>query len=92
MLERGVNQISEQMVRSICREFGINRDWLVNGTEPKYQKEKPESAEALIPDLVDAISDYPVLIHELKKALAVMTDSDWKAFSDFVTRFTEYDK
>ena len=36
--ERGENNIPEQMIKSICREFGYCEDWLRNGTEPK----KPE--------------------------------------------------
>lgn len=36
--ERGENNIPEQMIKSICREFDINEDWLRNGTGPK----KPE--------------------------------------------------
>lgn len=30
-LETGTNGISEQMIVSICREYNVNRDWLVEG-------------------------------------------------------------
>lgn len=84
MIERNVNQVTEQTIRAVCSEFGISREWLLDGTEPMFEADKPESAEALIPELVETLSDYPVLLHELSKAIKVMTDSDWKAFNDFV--------
>lgn len=31
-LEKGINNVTEQMIISICREFNINEDWLRNGT------------------------------------------------------------
>ena len=31
-LENGVNGITDQMVKSICREYNVNEEWLVNGT------------------------------------------------------------
>lgn len=31
-LEHGENNVSEQMIKSICREFNINEEWLRNGT------------------------------------------------------------
>ncbi len=31
-LENGKRNITEQMVKSICREFNVNRAWLVEGT------------------------------------------------------------
>lgn len=30
-LEHGVNNVTDQMVKSICREYNVNEDWLVNG-------------------------------------------------------------
>lgn len=34
-IEHGINGVTDQMIRSICREFDINEEWLRNGTEPK---------------------------------------------------------
>lgn len=31
-IETGRNSLTEQMVKSICREFQVNEDWLRNGT------------------------------------------------------------
>lgn len=31
-LENGVNGITDQMVKSICREYNVNEEWFINGT------------------------------------------------------------
>lgn len=31
-IENGINNVTEQMFLSICREFNVNEDWLRNGT------------------------------------------------------------
>ena len=31
-IESGKNNPTQQTIKAICREFGINEDWLVNGT------------------------------------------------------------
>lgn len=30
-LENGVNGITDQMVKSICREYNVNEEWLIDG-------------------------------------------------------------
>ena len=37
-IEHGINGVTEQMIKSICLEFGYCEDWLRDGTGPK----KPE--------------------------------------------------
>ena len=34
-IEKGVNNLTEQMIKSICREFSINETWLRYGTGEK---------------------------------------------------------
>jgi len=40
-IEHGINGVTDQMIKSICREFGYNEEWLRDGIEPK----KPEIDE-----------------------------------------------
>ena len=37
-LENGVNGITDQMVKSICREYNVNEEWLVNGTGEMFSE------------------------------------------------------
>lgn len=34
--EHGNNGVSKRTLNSICREFRVNPDWLINGVGPKY--------------------------------------------------------
>ena len=35
-LEKGINNLTEQMIKSICREFNVNEEWLRNGIDPMF--------------------------------------------------------
>ncbi|MDE5697086.1 MAG: helix-turn-helix domain-containing protein [Lachnospiraceae bacterium] len=51
-IESGKNNVTEQMIKSICREFGYREEWLRDGVEPK----KPE---------IDADIEYGQICAEL---------------------------
>ena len=36
-LENGVNSLTDQMIRSICREYHVNYDWLVYGDGDMFE-------------------------------------------------------
>ena len=44
-LENGVNNVTEQMLKSICREFNVNEEWLRNGTGEMFINTEDEDAE-----------------------------------------------
>lgn len=37
-LEKNENRLSDQMIKSICREFNVNYDWLVYGTGDMFSE------------------------------------------------------
>lgn len=55
--EMGRIGISDSVVISICREFGVNEEWLRNGIEPMY-KVKDGSFTELLSDLDDSEDDF----------------------------------
>ena len=34
--ENGINNVSDQVRKSICREFGVNEEWLLKGSGPMF--------------------------------------------------------
>lgn len=40
LVENGRNNVSDQLFRSICREFQINEEWLRNGTGPMKRSQQ----------------------------------------------------
>ena len=44
-IERGRNNLSEQMLKSICREFNVSEEWLRNGTGDMFTSNKADDLE-----------------------------------------------
>lgn len=38
LVEKGTNNVSEQMFKSICREFNVREEWLRTGEEPIHKE------------------------------------------------------
>ena len=47
-IETGTNQPTEQTIKSICREFKVNEDWLRNGDGDMFASADNVSIEELI--------------------------------------------
>lgn len=35
-MEKGTRNITERTIRDICREYRVNREWLINGSDPIF--------------------------------------------------------
>lgn len=36
-MEKGTRNVTERTIRDICREYNVNLEWLMNGTEPVFE-------------------------------------------------------
>lgn len=83
LLESGDRVPSEQLVKSICREFNIRYDWLVNGEEPMMIPQ--DKYDELIQTILHNKSEF--------MRSAVMTISripgGWEALEQVVTQVYE---
>lgn len=77
--ESGDRQISDQTIKSICREFGINKEWLLEGTEP--MEVKVDDIEKLIAKMLTNKNETAC---QLFKALAKLDEDDWKAVQKLI--------
>ena len=81
-IEIGRRNASNQVVTSICREFGVNLDYLLHGAGPMFA---PKEATAL--DRIDQLLGGG---NEFVKAvfveLADLSDEEWQMLHDFVQR------
>lgn len=74
-LETGENNPSEQTIRAICSEFGINRLWLETG---EGEMRKPISREEELAELfADLLKDQPDFRHRLLTVLLRSTPEEW---------------
>lgn len=67
-IENGKRNVTDQMIKSICREFGYREEWLRDGIEPKQppKLEEDELAE-YIEDLLSTDNTTYTLIKSILK-------------------------
>lgn len=76
-IESGDREPSDVVIKAICREFGVRREWLELGHEPMKETELTNSPESLVPDLVETLGAYPAVLDLLRRVMAHMTPADW---------------
>lgn len=75
-LESGERNLTEQMVRSICREFGINEEWLRTGKGEMYDNSREVELARLTKTLLAEESDS--FKSRLVAALSKLNDDQWE--------------
>lgn len=76
MSETGKTTPDEQTIRAICSEFGINRDWLVDGVGDM------RPTPALLPSIIHNLREYPRAL----ELLSAMTPAEWQALENLLDR------
>lgn len=81
-LEKGNRSVTDQMFKSICREFNVNPDWLRNGQGEMFNK--PFS-------LYNELSENSSPKERVIGALAVMNNEDAEILWKFIINyFSDY--
>lgn len=85
MLERGVNNPSDQTVLSICREWGVNEHWLRTGEGEMFlQKSKEQELGEFLGKIIRDEDDS--LRKRLISALSRLDESDWAALAEMLRK------
>ena len=80
-LENGTNNLTEQMILAICREFDVNENWLRTGEGEMFIKLDREMEIArLTKDLL--LEEEDSFKNKVVTALAKLTPEQWKVLSD----------
>lgn len=87
-IENGINNVTEQMRKSICREFNVDPIWLSTGEGDKYIDQTAETI-AILDNLLHNESD---LAKNLFKMFARYSLEDWKDLERIVNKSAEYIK
>lgn len=64
--ETGTNSVTDQMFKSICREFNVNEEWLRTGEGEMFNLPEDETA-ALVSELLDESSPVYDLVLSIVK-------------------------
>lgn len=90
-IENGVNNLSDQMVVSICREYGVSEEWLRDGVGEMFVPvTRNEKIARFAGELMkDETSDFR---RQLVEILADLNDEQWDALADFAERLANIKK
>ncbi len=72
-IENGENTPSEQTIKLICKEFGVNYLWLTEGIDPIYS-ELDTNSMARIDDIMTGENEFA---KNLFREFAKLDDSEW---------------
>ncbi len=87
-LEAGGNKLTEQMIKSICREYHVRREWLLDGTGDMFRWEKDDLKERM--DQV--LQNQGDLAWRVFRAFTEMNDEEWRALECFIDRLSSDSK
>lgn len=75
-MEKGTRNITERTIRDVCREYNVNPNWLINGTEPIFEDITSE---------LDIDDD----VKQLAKQYSMLSDSDRELIKKMINSLVE---
>ena len=88
-IETGKNNPSEQTILSICREFGVNEQWLRYGEGEMFpEKTEAEELASLVPKIIK--SDNPFVIKTLTEMCKLSPES-WDEIEKMIKKIAKED-
>ncbi len=89
-IENNKGNVTDQMRRSVCREFNVNEDWLLNGTgEPFVAKSRNDEITDFVKGLSTDNEDFKA---KLVTILSRMTADEWDLLEKMVRRLANLDE
>ena len=87
-IERGRNNVTDQMFNSICREFGVNETWLRTGEGPQFvELTRIEEIQKMVDDIM---YDRPESFRRrFVASLAALDANGWDALEKFIDSITD---
>ena len=86
--EKGLRQPLDTVVTSICREFGVNEEWLRTGEGPQFiEITRAEQIQQMVDDIM---RDHPEAFRRrFVTALAGLDEKGWIALENFIDSITD---
>lgn len=86
--ENGMREPSNAVITAICREFGVNENWLRYGKGEMYSEmSKAEKASKLVGSVLGNTEDDFILNTFI--ALGQATPAEWEVIKNFVNRIKD---
>lgn len=91
-IENGNRNVTEQMFKSICREFNVSEDWLRDGTGEPFVIPEDETAAIITDILIDPDDEVYQMILNIAKIYQQLTPDAKKVLRNFCSQLAENTK
>ena len=86
--ENGLRTPIDAVITSICREFGVNEEWLRNGTGEMYVKlSKDQELAAFVAQVYR--EDENSFIRRLLSVLSSLSEDEWSLLADIAEKIAK---
>ncbi len=84
-IEKGERGVTDQMIKSICREFGYREEWLRDGIEPKQPpKLEEDELSEYIEDLLSTENSTYTLVKSILKTYNKLDDKSKQVINNTI--------
>jgi len=87
-IENGNRSLTEQMIKSICREFDVDEEWLRNGTGSMFIERTRDEEIAKFIGTIQSVDDDSFM-KKFISMLAKLDESEWKLLEKMALRLTK---
>lgn len=81
--ENGLRNPTDAVIKAICREFGVNDDWIRNGKGDMYDVPEDETA-AVVSDLLEESNPFYDIIISIMKSYKKLDDKSQAALNALI--------
>lgn len=82
-IESGKNNLTDQTANAICREFNVNKEWLLTGKGDMYDVPEDETA-AVVSDLLEESNPFYDIIISIMKSYKKLDDNSQAALNNLI--------
>lgn len=87
-IENGNRNVTEQMIKAICREFSISEDWLRTGDGDMYEPIEDETA-VIVSELLEKSNPFYDIIKGIMKTYLELDEKSKKVLCDTSQRLLD---